>query len=96
MANIKEKAKNFWENHKTDICVVGSIAAVSIGAGVLAYKAYMGGFNYGVMAGFNATLDWLDKTFPEESKARELYEAWAKEHPDQLVWVKPSGKMITN
>lgn len=96
MANIKEKVKNFWENHKTDICVVGGIAAVSIGAGVWAYKAYMGGFNWGAANGFHNAIDWLDEHFPEEIKAREFVEAWMKEHPDETVFVKPSGKLIKN
>lgn len=94
MANIKNKVKNFWEDHKKDILVVGGIAAASVGASVWAYKLYMGGFNYGVATGFNSTLDWLDQTFPEESKARELWEAYKQVHPEDVLYVTGTGKII--
>ena len=94
MANIKEKVKNFWEDHKVDIITVGGIATVSIGAGVYVYKCYMSGFRYGVAVGFNTALDWLDENFPAEFKARELYEAWVKENPESVVWVNNFGKVV--
>lgn len=94
MANIKEKVKNFWEEHKTDICVIGGIAIVSIGVGVWTYKSYMDGFRYGTANGFHLALDWFDGTFPEESRLNELWNAWVKEHPEETLWVKPSGKVI--
>ena len=92
MSNIKEKAKNYWKEHKYDIITIGTGAAIVIGAGVVAYKSYCNGFIDGGMTGFHLGLDWLDKNFPEESHARELYERYAKEHPDQIVHRKGFGK----
>ena len=66
MCNITEKAKNYWEEHKFDIITIGTGAAVVIGAGLAMYKAYNAGFIDGAMTGFDISLDWLDKTFPEE------------------------------
>ena len=92
MSNIKEKAKNFWEEHKVDIIWMTSGAAIAIGAGVIAYKSYCGGFLDGGAYGCQLMIDWLDKTFPGESHARELYDRYAKEHPDQIVHRKGFGK----
>lgn len=85
MANIKNKVKGFWEDHKKDICVVGGVAAVSIGAGVWAYSLYAGGFNYGQAVGFNNAIKWLDDTFPDESKAGELWEAYQQNNPENIL-----------
>lgn len=92
MSNIKEKAKNYWEEHKFDIITIGTGAGIIIGAGVLAYKSYCSGFLDGGMTGADLMIDWLDKTFPGESHARELYERYAKEHPDQIVHRKGFGR----
>ena len=95
MSNIKEKAKNYWKEHKVDIIAIGTGTAVAIGAGVIAYKSYVAGFVDGGMTGFDLTLDWLDKNFPDESHARELYEGYKKEHPDKIVYRKGFGKWST-
>lgn len=85
MANIKEKAKNFWEENKTYIIAIGGASIVTIGAGIIAHKSYANGFMDGGFVGANIMIDWLDKTFPGESNARELFERYAKEHPDEIV-----------
>ena len=92
MSNIKEKAKNYWEEHKVDIIAIGSGAAIVIGAGLIAYKSYCNGFVDGGMTGCQLAFDWLDKTFPGESHARELYERYAKEHPEEIVHRTGFGK----
>lgn len=92
MSDIKEKAKNLWENHKADIIAFGSIVVVSIGSGAIIYKAYKDGFVDGGMTGFHLTLDWLDKNFPGESNARELWERYKIENPDKIVYRKGPGK----
>ena len=91
MSNIKEKAKNYWEDHKVDIIVCGAATTV-IGIGLIASKLYRNGFIDGGMYGCHIMMDWLDKTFPGESHARELYERYAKEHPDQIIHRKGFGK----
>lgn len=70
MSNIKEKAKNFWEDHKVDIIWMTSGAVIAIGAGVIAYKSYRDGFIDGGACGCHIMMDWLDNTFPGESHAR--------------------------
>ena len=91
MLNVKEKAKKFWEEHEKEI-IVGSVIGVGVLFGVTNYKSYKAGFIDGGMCGFHMTLDWLDKTFPEESKANELYALYRKTHPENIVYQKGLGK----
>ncbi len=91
MCNIKEKAKNYWEEHKVGIIVSG-VATVVVGGGLIAFKSYANGFIDGGMVGYHLAIDWLDKTFPGESHARELYERYAKEHPEEIVHRTGFGK----
>ena len=93
MANFKSKAKKFWEENKGS--VIGSTVAVAVavaGVCLIANKSYRAGLVDGGAVGWNLAVDWLDKTFPEESNARELYETWAKANPDQMVSRKGPGK----
>lgn len=92
MSNIKEKAKNYWEENKVKIIAVGGAAVVTLGAGFIAYKSYKDGFIDGGIIGGYVMIDWLDKTFPEESKARELVDRYIKEHPEKIVRRKGLGK----
>lgn len=85
MANIKNKVKGFWEDHKEEILVTGVSFAVLIGVGVGASKLYAGGFNYGQAVGFNNAIKWLDDTFPDESKACELWEAYQQNNPENIL-----------
>ena len=88
MSNIKEKAKNFWEGNKIKLIASGVAVAV-IGIGAIVYnKAYYKGFLNGGAIGGYVMIDFLDKTFPEESHAMELFERYAKEHPDKIVYRK--------
>ena len=91
MCNIKEKAKNYWEENKVDIIVGG---AVTVAAGILliARKSYCNGFVDGGMVGYHLAFDWLDENFPGESHARELFERYAKEHPEEIVHRTGFGK----
>lgn len=91
-AILKEKAKNFWERHKNAIIIGGIGSIVIVGAGVMSYKSYMDGFVDGGITGYHLCLKWLDETFPGESNARELFERYKVEHPDQIVYRKGPGK----
>lgn len=92
MTNLKEKAKNFWKENKVRIVVAGGTTIGIMVIGGALSKAYRSGITDGAMIGFHATLDWLDKTFPEESKANELYEMYRITHPDKIVYRKGIGK----
>lgn len=94
MSNFKTKAKNFWENHKTDVIAVGAAAVAAIGVGVYTIHCYNSGYKYGAAAGFNAAFDWIDEHFPEQIKAKELWENYIKENPDKICTITPSGKVI--
>lgn len=85
MANIKEKAKNYWEEHKSDIVFYGSVTVLTVEAIYVAWRSYKKGFIDGGVVGGYVMLDWLEKTFPGESNARELFERYVKEHPDEIV-----------
>lgn len=88
MSNIKEKAKNFIGENKIKLIASGAAVAV-IGIGAIVYsKAYYKGFLNGGAVGGYVMIDFLDKTFPEESHAMELFERYAKEHPDKIAYRK--------
>lgn len=88
MSNFKQKAKDFWVKNKSDIIETG-LLIVAVGTAAFAFaKAYQTGFVRGGMVGFHETLNWLDETFPEESKAKALWEAYQQAHPDEVVNVK--------
>ena len=94
MSNIKEKANNFWEEHKSTIKKVGVGIGIGVGvivAGKVSKKIYVAGAMDGALVGFHLTLDWLDKTFPEESKARELYKLYAEAHPEEIAYREGFG-----
>ena len=92
MRNIKKKAEEFWEKHDATIIGIGTSVAVGTLVTVVAYKSYKAGFIDGGMIGFEETLRWLDETFPDESKAQELYEIYKKTHPENIVYRKGFGK----
>lgn len=85
MANIKEKVKNYWEEHKTDIIFYGSVTVLTVEAIIVAYRSYKKGFMDGAVTGTYVLMDWLEKTFPGESNAKELFERYMREHPDEVV-----------
>lgn len=88
MSTIKEKAKNFLEGNKIKLIVSG-VAVTAIGIGTIVYnKAYYKGFLNGGAIGGYVMIDFLDKTFPEESHAMELFERYAREHPNEIVYRK--------
>lgn len=88
MSNIKEKAMNFIGENKIKLIASGAAVAV-IGIGAIVYnKAYYKGFLNGGAIGGYVMIDFLDKTFPEESHAMELFERYAKEHPDKIAYRK--------
>lgn len=90
---VKAKVKKFWEENKANIVLGGICGTVMTGAGVYIFtKGYTKGFVDGGMEGFHLTLNWLDKTFPEESKAVELYERFKETHPEEIVYKKGLGK----
>lgn len=98
MNKIKEKANNFWEEHKSTVKKVG--VGICIGAGVivtgkLVKSAYVGGVMDGTVLGFHAAMEWLDDNFPEESKAKELYKSFVEAHPDDIVYRIGFGKYST-
>ena len=92
MDNFKSKVKNFWEDHKVDIIAVGTGVAGCLVVGYMVRKSYIAGFVDGGMFGVELGFDWLDKTYPGESRARELYERYMLEHPDEVVHRTGFGK----
>ena len=97
MSNIKEKANNFWEEHKSTIKKVGVGIGIGVGvivAGKMSRKIYIYGAMDGITAGFHETLKWLDETFPDESQAQELYTLYAEAHADEIVYRKGFGKYL--
>jgi hypothetical protein len=88
MRNIKEKAKTFWEDNKSEIIQVGAAGvAVGVWTVCVAAKAYKDGFINGGLVGFNLGVDWLDKTFPETNISK-LYNAYREMHPEQFTKLK--------
>ena len=91
--NVKEKVKRFWENHKAEIICIGGLTAAVGGAGCYGFcKGYNAGIIDGGMYGFHVACSWLDETFPDESKAVELFERFKTEHPEEIVYRKGIGK----
>jgi hypothetical protein len=88
--NVKEKAKQVWEDHKGEFIAAGAVVA---GVGYLAfgYKMYKAGYTDGWNYGFHGTIEWFEKHFPEAG-TKALYEAWMEANPDKLVSQKGLGK----
>lgn len=80
------------KTHKKEMIKSGLIAA---GAGVAAVAAlsiiYVCGYSRGVVlggaAGFGATVEWLEETFPEKG-IKAAVEAYKKANPDKWVTIK--------
>lgn len=92
MGKFKDKAKKFWEENKGEIIAFGVTVGAIAGAGLIASKSYQAGFVDGGMTGAYVGAAWLDKTYPGESNAVELWNRYANEHPDQIVHRKGPGK----
>ena len=88
----ENKLKKFWENHTPEIIAVGISTAVVGGLYLVANAFYKAGIIDGGAVGYNLTIDWLDKTFPGESNARELVTRYTTEHPEEVVTRKGLGK----
>ena len=80
--NFKEKAKEFYGKHK------GAIIGAGIGGTLVILKSYnmmtyRKGFIDGGAVGFGLIMNWFDENFGTNLK--EIYEKFAKEHPEQIV-----------
>lgn len=92
MGNFKQKAKELWKDNWGYIVAGGLGLILAGGTGFMISKMYKDGFVDGGMVGFHAAMEWLDETFPEESKAKALYEAYCKAHPEEIVHRQGLGK----
>ena len=94
---VKEKAKNIWNEHELDIKIGACLTGFGIGAAIIGGliglgKGYEAGFIDGGCLGIPYGYKWLDEQFPGESKALELYESWMKAHPEDIVCRTGLGK----
>lgn len=75
---FKKFVKSYWVP-----IIVGGVIIGYITLNALLRRAFM----RGGLVGFHATIDWFDKTF-EGLNLRALYETWALENPDKIVYYK--------
>lgn len=93
MSKFKDKAKKFWEENAAAIIGIGAASIVSGIAYIVGSRtSYKNGFIDGYGYGACGMVDWLDRTFPGESNAKELYEGYIKTNPDKMVSHKGPGK----
>lgn len=88
----RRKVREFWDNHKDTIALVTLGTAAAVVCGITYDKVYKCGVMDGAVIGANATVDFLDEKFPEESHARDLWNRYAEENPDKMVYRKGLGK----
>lgn len=87
MAKLKEKAKRFLEKNKNAI-LFGIGCGTATACGLYLTKVYCKGYMDGAFVGFHETINWFDKTFPEQSHCKELYEQYAKMYPEKIIYRK--------
>lgn len=89
---IKEKVKGFWKEHKKEIILGGVIGVATVaGAERIFKKGYVAGFVDGGAAGFNLSIDWFNKNFPD-TKLQELWDDYKKANPEEVVHRVGPGK----
>lgn len=80
--NFKQKAKEFYGNHKGAIIGAGICGTLVI---LKSYNmmTYRKGFMDGGAVGFGLTMNWFDEN--HGTNLKEIFEKFAKEHPEQIV-----------
>lgn len=80
--NFKQKAKEFYGNHKGAIIGAG-ICGTLVVLKFYNMMTYRKGFMDGGVVSFNYTMDWFDEN--HGTNLKEIYEKFAKEHPEQIL-----------
>lgn len=74
------KVKTWFKEHEGMFYVGG--ACIIAGAMYGACKGYTLGRTVGNLEGYNATMNWIQNTFPE---AKKLIEDWIANNPESII-----------
>lgn len=80
--NFKERTKEFYEEHKKMIFVVGGLTVLTL---MKLYNSatYTKGFMDGGVNSFYITMDYFDEN--HGTNLNKIFEEFSKEHPEQIV-----------
>ena len=81
MKNIKEKAKNIWDDHFEDIMNFGVATGLVLITGLCMHYAYKDGLKHGLVIGGLSTMISLDDKYPEEANCTKLFMRYINENP---------------